>query len=269
MRHADRLSACVRRSARFVGRVVARTTEISGYDRALALAAQAFVALVPLLLIVAAAAPDAARQAVATWLFENPDPGGDAAAVLDPLLQPPPVDTEQVTLLGTALLVVSVTGFTRTLQRTFVVAWELPRPGLFGVGWGLLGAAVLVAGVVLLVLVAPLMQALPNPPLLTAGVRLAPSVGLWWVVQWLLLGGAVGWRPLLPGAAVTGLGQVVVMAVSGLYLPQVIGREAERFGAIGAAFVVVSWLVVLGMLLVVAAVAGAELMRGRTPPAPR
>lgn len=264
-----RLRAAVCQAAAFVGRVVTRTTSISGYDRALALAAQAFVALVPLLLIVAAAAPDAARQAVATWLFEVPAPGGDAAAVLDPLLQPPPVDAGQVTALGLALLVMSVTGFTRTLQRTFVAAWDLPRPGLFAFGWGVLGAAVLVAGVVVLVLVAPLMQALPNPPLLTALVRLAPSVGLWWVVQWLLLGGAVGWRALLPGAAVTGLGQVVVMAVSGLYLPQVVGRQAERFGAIGAAFVVVSWLVVLGMLLVVAAVAGAELRRCRTPRAPR
>lgn len=85
-----RQRAAVCHGAAPVGRVVTRTTSISGYDRALAPAAQAFVALVPLLLIVAAAAPDAPRQAVATWLFEVPDPGGDAAAVLSPLLQPHP-----------------------------------------------------------------------------------------------------------------------------------------------------------------------------------
>jgi membrane protein len=262
-----RPGAFVRRSVSFAGRVVIRYTAISGYDRALALAAQAFVALVPLLLVVAGAAPEAARQALATRLFDNRDPGGGAAVVLDQLPQRP--STEQVTVIGVVLLVVSVTGFTRTLQRTFVAAWALPRPGLRGLAWGLVGAAVLVGGIVALVLVAPLMQALPHPPLITALVRLVPSVGLWWVVQWLLLGGVVGWRALVPGAALTGLGQVVVMAVSGLYLPQAVAHQAERFGAIGAAFVVVSWLVVLGLLLVVAAVVGAELTRVRTPPAPR
>lgn len=53
-----------------------------------------------------------------------------------------------MTVLGLALLVMSVTGFTRTLQRTFVAAWDLPRPGLFAFGRGVLGAAVLAAGVV-------------------------------------------------------------------------------------------------------------------------
>jgi membrane protein len=252
----------------FVGRVVIRTIAIGGYDRALALAAQAFVALVPLLLVIATTAPAAARQAAATWLFEAPDPGSGAPAVFSPLLADPPVRADQVTVLGAVLLVVSITGFTRTLQRTFIAAWELPRPGLFGFVRGLFAAAVLVAGVLLLVLIAPLMRGLPNPPLLTALVRLAPSVLLWWAVQSLLLGRAVASRALLPGAVVTGVGQDVVMAVSGLYLPQLLERQAERYGLIGPAFVLVSWLVVLGMLLVVAAVVGAELTRRRTPAAP-
>jgi hypothetical protein len=48
----------------FPVRVTARYVAIGGYDRALALATQAFVALVPMLIVVAAAVPDRDRPAV-------------------------------------------------------------------------------------------------------------------------------------------------------------------------------------------------------------
>ena len=46
------------------------------------------------------------------------------------------------------LLVLSMFGFTRTLQRTCQAAWDLPTQGLRGFALGLLGAAALVAEVV-------------------------------------------------------------------------------------------------------------------------
>jgi hypothetical protein len=42
---------------------------------------------------------------------------GSAAADLQALVQRPPDATEPITLVGVALLVLSVFGFTRTLQR--------------------------------------------------------------------------------------------------------------------------------------------------------
>jgi membrane protein len=66
--------------------------------------------------------------------------------------------------------------------------------------------------------------------------------------------------------------------VSGVYLPLSAAHEAARYGAVGVTVAFVSWLVVLGLLLVVAAVVGAELARradepgasslGSSPPAP-
>jgi membrane protein len=247
-----------------VVRVARRTIAIDGYDRALALAAQAFVALAPLLLVVAAVSPAAVARATDEWVDVGSIDGGPAA-VLAPLVLRPPGGRDPVTVLGILLVIVSVAGFTRTLQRTFVAAWCLPRPGLRGVGWGLLGAAVLVAEVVALVRGGALLRALPNAPLLTATARVAPSILLWWTVQWLLLGRALSWRALFPGAVASGLGQVVFMLVSGLYLPVALAQQATRYGLIGMAVVLVSWLVVLGLLLVLAAALGAEL-RGRPTP---
>lgn len=243
-----------------MGRIVRRFVAISGYDRALALATQAFVALIPLLIVVATAVPALSRDAavaVARFLGTlSLSPGAEAVARS---LVERPSTAQPATLVGAVLLVMSVVGFTRSLQRTFHAAWELPVPGLRGFGYGLLGAAVLVAEVTALVLAAPLLNSVPGAVLITAIARTAPAVLLWWPVLRLLLGGRVGWRALLPGAVVAGVGQSVVMAVSGLYVPAAIDHQVARFGLIGMAFVLVSWLVVLGVLLVLAAVLSAEI----------
>jgi membrane protein len=99
--------------------------------------------------------------------------------------------------------------------------------------------------------------------LLTGLVQAVGAAALWWAVLRLLLGGRVTWRALLPGAVITGVGQSLVMLVSGLVVPAFVERESARYGLIGTAFVLVSWLVVLGVLLVVAAVTSAELTTDR------
>jgi membrane protein len=235
------------------GRVVLRFIAVGGYDRALALATQAFVAVVPMLILVTAAVPGGG--AAIGWL---PAAVRDAAR---PLVRTPEASS---TVAGAVLLVVSVVGFTRTLQRTYGAAWELPGPGWRGLGAGLLGAAVLVGEVIALVLVAPLVGGTGGAAVL---LRSAAGVLVWWTVLRLLLGGRVGWRALLPGAVVTGVGQALTMALSDLVLPGLIERESARFGLIGVAFVLVSVLVVLGVLLVFSAVLGAEL--ARTEPSER
>jgi membrane protein len=70
----------------------------------------------------------------------------------------------------------------------------------------------------------------------------------------------------LPGAALTGAGQAGAILVSGLYLPIAISHEAERYGLVGVAIALLSWLVVFGLLLVVSAVLSAELARGPITP---
>jgi membrane protein len=243
----------------FIARVVRRFVAVSGYDRALALATQAFVALVPMIFVVAAFLPDANRAAAQSWLVDRFRLSGDASSAVQELVQRPPAQWESTTVLGAVLLVVSVVGFTRSLQRTYLAAWQMPPLGIRGFGYGVLAATVLVAEVTALLLVAPLLAEVPGAVLVTALVRIVPSILVWWPVQRLLVGGHLGWRALLPGAVVAGVGQAVVMAAAGLYVPDQVASQSARFGLIGVAFVLVSWLVALGLLLVLGAVLGAEL----------
>jgi membrane protein len=221
-----------------------------------------------MLIVVASALPDGSRAAAEGLVIDRIRLSGTAAADVQELLQRPPGPTEPITLFGAVLLVVSVLGFTRTLQRTYQAAWDLPPLGLWGYVRALLGAAALVAEIVLFLLVGLLLEGLPAGAVLAALARLALGVLLWWPVQRLLLGRRVGWRQLLPGAVIAGIGQVVVLTLSGIYLQLAIESQAQRYGLIGVAFVLVSWMIVLGLLLVLAAVLGA-LLGGPLSPADR
>jgi membrane protein len=240
-----------------VGRAAARYLRIDGYDRALALATQAFVAIVPMLIVLIAALPADSRDAIRDWLAHEGFLGPNAYSAVGPLTRPSQWSSGIV--VGAVLLVVSVVGFARTLQRLYHAAWDLPPPGWRGLGPGLAGAAGVVAGAMVLLLSLPLLRDLGSAVLLTGLVEALAATALWLAVLRLLLAGRVSWRALLPGAVITGVGQSLVMLLSGLIVPVFVERESARYGLIGGAFVLVSWLVVLGILLVVAAVISAEL----------
>jgi membrane protein len=244
-----------------VGRAAARYIRIDGYDRALALATQAFVAIVPMFIVLVASLPAQTRQAFVGWLAHEGILGSNAYSAVRPLTRPSQWSSGVV--IGVVLLIVSVVGFARTLQRLYHAAWDLPPPGWRGLGTGLAGATGVVAGAAVLLLSAPLLHAIGSAVLLTGLVQAVGAAALWWAVLRLLLGGRVTWRALLPGAVITGVGQSLVMLVSGLVVPAFVERESARYGLIGIAFVLVSWLVVLGVLLVVAAVTSAELTTDR------
>ena len=58
---------------------------------------------------------------------------------------------------------------------------------------------------------------------------------------------------------VSAVAQVVVSWAGSIYVPLLIERNIERYGVIGVAIALISWLVVLALLIVVSAVIGAQL----------
>jgi len=243
-----------------------RFIAIDGYDRALALAAKAFVAVVPLVLVLAAWAPAGARQRAGAALVEGMGLDGATAAVVRQLVARPPDASEPVTIVGLVLLVFSVLGFARSLQHV--------RGRL---GAAALRSARLRAGLARRVGVhrrgggadPPRRgRALPFSVNVVVVALMRALVGAlaWWPVQRLLVDGRVPWRDLLPGAVVTGAGQAAVMALASLILRPVLIDQAQRFGAIGVAFALVTALTVFGVLLVLGAVLG-PVVAGRPSPA--
>src|SRR5215207_7194675 len=89
-----------------------------------------------MLIVIAATLSERGRVVANGYVVDGLHLSGSAAADLQALVQRPPDATEPITLVGVALLVLSVFGFTRTLQRTCQAAWDLPTQGLRVSRWG-------------------------------------------------------------------------------------------------------------------------------------
>ena len=148
------------------------------------------------------------------------------------------------------------------LQKGYELAWQLPSRGLRGVWRPLVWlVAVLAAAGRWWSWAAWCQGGSPLPALL-----LVPVVFAWtWWTQHLLLGARVGWRPLLAGAVAMTVGLYALRVGAQLTLSSAISLNFHRYGPIGIVFVLLSWFVGFGVVMLGGAVVGAELWGARHP----
>jgi membrane protein len=218
-------------------------------DRSLVIGAQAFSALIPLLIVFASVGFRNGRTFADDLVSTFQLSGRGADAVRSVLTAPG--DGPGLTVAGLLLVVFSSLSFTRALQRTYELAWGLRRRGVKGSAWGLLWLAVFA----LYWWLAPLVGAQ-----LTDRTRLLASVSgsflLWLVTPYVLLARRVAWQRLVPQAALTAIGMTALELGAVLYIPHAMNTAAAEFGGIGCAFTLLSLLWAGGFVLVAAAVLG-------------
>jgi membrane protein len=78
---------------------------------------------------------------------------------------------------------------------------------------------------------------------------------VWWTMHF-LLAGRVAWRRLFPSAVATGLFGAAFGVFSTLYFSSTIISDDRIYGPIGAVFDIVTWLVGIGAVIILGAVAG-------------
>jgi membrane protein len=78
---------------------------------------------------------------------------------------------------------------------------------------------------------------------------------VWWTMHF-LLAGRVEWHRLLPSAIATGLFGAAFSVFSALYFSSTIISDDRIYGPIGAVFDIVTWLVGIGAVIILGAVAG-------------
>jgi membrane protein len=78
----------------------------------------------------------------------------------------------------------------------------------------------------------------------------------WWFSAWFLLGGRVAWRILLPTAVATGLCWVGMELVFVHIFSGMVISNHDKYGAIGVVFALMSWLIAIGVVIVLGAVIG-------------
>lgn len=239
-----------------------RLVSIQAVDRAIAIGAQSFSALFPLLIVYSAIAPHTdARdfsQRIVTWLHLS----GAAAQSVHQALAPPSGVTQSITVLGFLLTIASALSLARTLQRLYERCYHLPAAGVKGTPWHLLWIALIPAYVGLRPIVSGLAGGWWH-----IAASLALGTFMWLLSPYVLLARRVDWRTLLPTGILTAIAMTAFGGVSLIYMPHSITSSASQFGTIGVAFALLGWLVVAGFVLVGGATAGsvlAEWMRSRS-----
>jgi membrane protein len=230
-------------------RSLARFVELEAFDRAMALAGQAFAALLPLLIVLGTVTP---ADDLADELIDRFDLSADAAETLREAVARPP-DTG-IGVIGFVLLIISALSFTRAMQRLYVRAWRLEPLGVRGNVWGLVWLAMFVAFWSLQPAIVELFSGV-----VALGVSLALSTLLWLWTPWLLVAKRIAWQRLLPQAFLTAVGVGAFAIGAAIYLPRAIASASGQFGILGVAFTLLSLLFALALVLVVAAALGATL----------
>jgi membrane protein len=72
-----------------------------------------------------------------------------------------------------------------------------------------------------------------------------------------LLAGRVAWRRLLPSAVATGVCFAGLGVFSKFYFSATIIADNKTYGVIGAIFTIMTWLIAIGAVIILGAVAGA------------
>ncbi len=160
--------------------------------------------------------------------------------------------------LSIVLGVVTALSLTAAMQRTYEAAWGLKPLGVRGRVFGIGGVVAISLELLLLSLIGTVVKG-TGSGVLHLVARLVVATLFWLFISWLLLGRRIRWHSMLPGAVASGVGTVVVHCASGVYMPHVIATNAERYGAIGITFAIMTWLYIIGLVLVVGAVVGAQL----------
>jgi membrane protein len=241
------------------GRILGRLVEVRFLDRSVILAAQGFSAILPLFIVVATVSPQPGGDSPAAFMARRLGLTADDVSSLEVAVLPQPSARASVGVVGVVLALLTATSFARALQRSYELAWRLPRAGVRA-AWRPLALVIgLALYVELLFLFGRLVRGVPAGTLLEDLVTFAATWALWTGAGWILLGGRVRLRLLAAGGLLTAVGFAVLRRLSAVYLPTLVASNQQQYGLLGVAFTLFSWLSACAFIIVVATVVGAVL----------
>jgi membrane protein len=230
--------------------------EIEFVDRSVAIAGKAFVSFFPLVIVIAAFAPERIRSSIITTVTARLGIQGDALTLAREAFASSDDIRKATGLLGLVLTIFFASSFTTALQRVYLRTWRRPPGARVGGQWR--GAAWLVVMLAQLALLGALRGALGGGLGLGlfAIVSLAVTSGLWWFTAWFLLLGEVRPRVLLPTGLITSFALAGFALSATIWMPGVVTQNQAQFGFFGIALALVTWFSGAAICILVGACAG-------------
>jgi uncharacterized BrkB/YihY/UPF0761 family membrane protein len=238
--------------------VAVRRTRV--LDLSYTIAAQAFVALIPLVLVVTGMFFDRGDQsAIGEELITRLDLYGAGSQAVRMLFQSPGSGSG-VYWLGLVITLYSAFSLSRRVSRAYTTLWGVaPLP--VGQQWRGIVWVFLQVG---LTIAASTVRGVGRDHGLALEVAVVVALLVVWGVgelyaQRLLTGGQVAWSRLRVAAALVSVGRIGVGAWSAVYLPGALERQAEQYGPIGVVFGLFTWIFATAAVLVIGTLLAAVL----------
>lgn len=215
-------------------------------------AATLLLCLFPFLIVVSALA----GRPVVNVLTRYAGLTGQAAADTDHLFASSAATASAV--VGTASMVFFVLGglaAATALQQIYERAFDLPHRMIRDIPHRLAWLGVLIGTSLLTGRAGPGLRHAGGPALLAAA-GLVWSIGFWWLTMRILLARRVSWRALFPAACATGVLYVAMEVVFWLFFSSMVISNDNRYGPIGVIFALLSYLIAIGVVVILGAVMG-------------
>ena len=246
----SRLTMAIRNwvEASYPAAVVRRFFDLELLDKSFVLAAQAFVALLPLVIVVVSLFVADSGDTIANAIGNRFGLDSAAQLALRALFAHPTIAT--VNWLAVVVSLLSAFSLSRRLARVYAAIFAvtpLPRKkNWHGLVWIVLQVALLVGASMLRDV------RIGSGPVLAAVAFVALLV-LWFVADMLgllLLVPAAPRRMMAASAVLSSLGRAGMAVWSFLYLSKSLERQAEQFGPIGVTFGIFTYLLVAALVYV-------------------
>jgi membrane protein len=215
-------------------------------------AATLLLCLIPFVIVLSALAGRPVIDALTRYTGLN----GQAAADAGHLFASSAATASAVT--GTASMVLFVLGgiaAATALQQLYERAYGLPQHGIKDIGRRLAWLALLIGTSLLGGWAGPPLRHAGGPALLAAA-GLIWAIAFWWATMAILLARRIPWRTMFPAACATGLLYVAMEAVFSLFFSAMVISDDTRYGPIGVIFALLSYLIAIGVVVVLGAVIG-------------
>jgi membrane protein len=225
---------------------IRRFFDVQGFDRAMAIGAYGYSALIPAVIVYSAAVTDEAS--FADTLIKKFELTGSAADSVRAAFGSSSTVESSITWFGVLLLIVAALSFARAMQRLYEGAFGLPPLSMRNTKWALLWLLILFVAAS----IRPLIDRGPVTGLLL-------SAAVWLATPYLLLGRRIHWSRLIGIALLSALGMSGVGIWTVIYMPHAISDASAQYGVFGIGFALLSWLFVSACVLVAAATGGAMI----------
>jgi membrane protein len=257
---AHRLTARYTRTKRRIdesttGHHFQRIREADLMREAMVLAALAFMCVIPLLITLAALSPLGNETSLGTQFGKRLGLSQAASKDVSQLFASPNTVRGASTAVGVIIGIAFAYGWPATLQRGFEIAWRLPPLGVRGMWRPAVWVLGFIAAVGSVGAIGSTIHGAAGHVLIGLYSTALTFFGAW-ASQFLLLGGRIAWRPLLPGAIATTIGLVGLRGFSALFFSAAIVSNAHSYGPIGTVFILLSWVIGFSFVVLGGAIVG-------------